>query len=139
MITLRRHQVQLIDEIDRSLASGSRRIVVQAPTGFGKTMVAATLAERAAAAGLRSIFTVPALSLINQTVEKFFAEGIRDLGVIQADHFLTDYARTVQIASVQTLSRRELPPVDIVVIDEVRRWFDVYALSGSVIRGGTSQ
>jgi DNA repair protein RadD len=124
---LRPHQTNLIDEIDHALAAGCRRIVVQAPTGFGKTMVAATLARRATAAGRRSIFTVPALSLIDQTVEKFFAEGIQDLGVIQADHFLTNYARSVQVASVQTLSRREVPRADLAIIDEVHRWFDVYA------------
>jgi hypothetical protein len=46
------------------------------------------------------IFTVPAISLIDQTIEKFGHEGIRDVGVIQADHPLTDYAKPVQTASV---------------------------------------
>ena len=33
---------------------------------------------------------MPALSLIDQTVEAFWAEGIRDVGVIQANHPLTN-------------------------------------------------
>jgi superfamily II DNA or RNA helicase len=69
---------------------------------------------------------VPALSLIDQTVEKFFAEGIRDIGVIQANHDLTNWSRPVQIASVQTLMRRQMPPTDMVILDEVHRWFDAY-------------
>jgi DNA repair protein RadD len=73
------------------------------------------------------IFTVPALSLIDQTVEKFFAEGVRDVGVIQANHLATNYARQIQICSVQTLQRRQIPQADIVIIDEVHRWFDFYA------------
>jgi DNA repair protein RadD len=127
---LRPHQVQLIDEIDRALAADCRRIMVQAPTGFGKTMVASTIARRAA--GRRLIFTVPALSLIDQTAEKFYAEGVREFGVIQANHRLTNYARPVQIASVQSLWRREMPATDLVIIDEAHRWFDVY---GEWLRG----
>jgi DNA repair protein RadD len=127
---LRPPQVLLIGEIDRALAAGERRIMVQAPTGFGKTMVASTIAGRTA--GRRLIFTVPALSLTDQTAEKFFAEGVHDFGVIQANHRLTNYARPVQIASVQTLSRRQVPPTDIVIIDEAHRWFDVY---GEWLRG----
>jgi DNA repair protein RadD len=129
---LRPHQVQLVDEIDYALAAGCRRIMVQAPTGFGKTMVASTIAQRGLAAGRRLIFTVPALSLIDQTAEKFFAEGVRDFGVIQANHWLTNYSRPVQIASVQSLWRRAMPVTDLVIIDEAHRWFDVY---GEWLRG----
>ena len=117
---LRPHQVQLIDEIDRALAAGSRRIMVQAPTGFGKTMVASTIAQRGLAAARRLIFTVPALSLIDQTAEKFYAEGVRGFGVIQANHRMTNFARPVQIASVQFRERfgcwpnglEHLPPLE---------------------------
>jgi DNA repair protein RadD len=124
--SLRPHQVNLIGEIDRDLAAGIRHVVVQAATGFGKTIVAATLAKRNLDERRRTLFIVPALSLIDQTVEKFYAEGIRDIGVIQANHDLTNWSRPVQIASVQTLMRRQMPPADMVIIDEVHRWYDAY-------------
>jgi DNA repair protein RadD len=125
--SLRPHQSDLLTEIDRALADGSRHIVVQAPTGFGKTIVGATLAKRNLDEGRRTLFTVPALELVNQTVERFAAEGIRDIGVIQADHELTDWTRPIQIASVQTLMRRrQMPMADMVIIDEVHRWFNAY-------------
>jgi DNA repair protein RadD len=130
---LRPHQTHLLAEIDRALADDDRHLVVQAPTGFGKTIVGATLAKRIRDDRRRILFTVPALSLIEQTVEKFFAEGVRDVGVIQANHDMTDWSRPVQIASVQTLMRRQMPPADMVIIDEVHRWFDAYEgwLTGS--------
>jgi superfamily II DNA or RNA helicase len=121
------HQINLISEIDCALAAGIRHVVAQAPTGFGKTIVAATLAKRNLDERRRSLFIVPALSLIDQTVGKFYAEGIRDIGVIQANHDLTNWSRPVQIASVQTLMRRrQMPPADMAILDEVHRWYDAY-------------
>jgi DNA repair protein RadD len=124
---LRPHQVDLISNIRAALRSGCRRLVAQAPTGFGKTIVGATMARGVLDRGNRVIFTVPALSLIDQTIEKFRAEGINDIGVIQADHPLTNQMMPVQIASVQTLMRRKMPATDLIVIDEVHRWYSAYA------------
>jgi superfamily II DNA or RNA helicase len=126
MRQLRPQQERLLSTIDLALEDGCRRIMVQAPTGFGKTIVASTVARRIRDARKRAIFTVPALSLIDQTVEKFFTEGIRDVGVIQASHRMTNYSRPIQIASVQTLQRREIPRADLVMIDEAHRWFEFY-------------
>jgi DNA repair protein RadD len=124
---LRPHQVHLLEEIDRAISAGHSHLVAQAPTGFGKTIVGATLARRNLEQGRRTLFTVPALELIDQTVEKFYAEGIRDVGVIQANHDLTNWSRPVQVASVQTLMRRrQMPLADTVIIDEVHKKFDIY-------------
>lgn len=120
-------QVELLDKIDQAIADGCRRIMVQAPTGFGKTVVAATIANKILNAGQRAIFTVPALSLIDQTVDKFYSQGVYDVGVIQANHYHTNYARRIQVASVQTLRRRMIPPADFVMMDEAHRWFNFYA------------
>lgn len=125
--TLRPHQIALLDETERAISAGYRRIMAQAPTGFGKTILASTIAGNILDAGKRMIFVVPALSLIDQTVEKFYREGIYDVGVIQADHVLTNYARPIQIASVQTLQRRIIPRADRVVIDEAHKWFAFYS------------
>jgi DNA repair protein RadD len=124
--TLWPHQTSLIGKIDRSLEDGVRHVAAQMATGAGKTIVAATLAKRNLQERRRTLFIVPALSLVDQSVEKFFAEGIRDIGVIQANHDLTNWSRPVQIASVQTLMRRQMPPADLVIIDEVHRWYDAY-------------
>jgi superfamily II DNA or RNA helicase len=68
-----------------------------------KTLTAAHLIRGALEKGKRPIFICPAINLVNQTLEAFEGEGIRDLGVMQAQHERTDYEARVQIASVQTL------------------------------------
>jgi superfamily II DNA or RNA helicase len=126
---LRPHQVKALDLIRSSLVDGSYRPLLQLATGGGKTRLAAEIVERARAKGNRVVFVVPALSLINQTVQSFLGEGIpaHEIGVIQANHPLTDARRPIQVASVQTLERRPLPQSDVVIIDEAHRWFRLYA------------
>lgn len=116
--SLRPHQTRLIEGVTASRRAGNRRIMAQLPTGGGKTITAATLAERALSKGKRVAFTVPRLSLVEQTLERWWAEGLTDIGVIQGRHTLTALHRPLQIASVQTLARREVEPFDLVIVDE---------------------
>lgn len=115
---LRPHQERAITLVRSSLAKGNRRVVVQGPTGFGKTLVAAKIIEGALAKSNRVIFTAPAVSLIDQTVGAFEAEGISGIGVLQASHPRTNPLARVQVASVQTLSRRDIPTAALVIVDE---------------------
>lgn len=126
MRALRPHQSSAIALLRQSLGKGHRRPMLQAPTGFGKTLLGAAIVDGALRKGNTVCFCVPALSLVDQTVEAFWAEGIRDVGVIQGAHEMTAAFRPVQVASVQTLMRRELPTADVVVIDEAHRWFEFY-------------
>lgn len=123
MKTLRPHQTASIDGLRQSLARGFKRPMLQAPTGAGKTLTAAAIIKSARDKGKRVLFTVPAISLVDQTVREFYAEGIREIGVIQADHPMTDPTKPVQVASVQTLQRRHVPPADLVIVDEAHRNF----------------
>ena len=109
-----------------SLASGRRRPMLQAPTGFGKTLLAAAIVDGARRKGNRVLFVVPALSLVDQTVQAFYDEGLTDVGVIQGYHHMTDWSQPIQIASVQTLMRRKLPEASVAIIDEAHRWFSFY-------------
>jgi superfamily II DNA or RNA helicase len=121
---LRPHQETAIALLRRAIGEGKKRIVVQMPTGAGKTRTAAEIVTGALGKGNKVCFTVPAISLIDQTVEAFESEGIFDLGVIQASHPRTHYGMPVQVASVQTLARRSCPPVDVIVVDECHLRFD---------------
>ncbi len=127
MKPLRPHQERAMAMLKSSVARGCRRVMVQAPTGFGKTVLAAAIVRGALAKGNRVLFIVPALSLVDQTVDAFWTEGLRDVGVIQGNHELTDGLRPVQVASVQTLMRRRMPDTDVVVIDEAHQWFRAFA------------
>jgi DNA repair protein RadD len=115
---LRPHQERALKALRASLASGKRRPMLQAPTGFGKTLTAAHIIRRALDRRKRVAFAVPALSLIDQTVAAFEAEGIHCVGVMQGIHPRTDREQPVQVCSVQTVARRKRPEVDLVLVDE---------------------
>lgn len=123
------HQQQAIDGLRASLMAGKTRPLLQAPTGFGKTVVAAHIVEGIHKRGKRVCFCVPSLGLIDQTFDRFIENGISpaDMGVIQGDHHWRRPAAPIQIATAQTLSRRELPEVDFVVVDECHIRFKVYS------------
>ena len=91
------HQQRAIDMVRASLSGGKRRPMLQAPTGFGKTLTAAWIIQMALDKRKRVAFTVPALSLIDQTVDAFEAEGIHAVGVMQGIHPRTDREQPVQV------------------------------------------
>ena len=123
---LRDYQIQALNELRSCMKAGKKRIVMQLPTGAGKTVMAAQIVNMARAKQKRVIFCVPAISLVDQTVERFAEHGIRDVGVMQAFHELTDWSQPVQVVSIQTLMRRKIPPADIVLIDEAHVMFNFY-------------
>lgn len=124
---LRTDQEQALENMRIAFRQGHRQIVMQAPTGYGKTLLSAGLTDSALRKNKRVLFTVPNISLIDQTLEMFNKQGISEVGVMQADHALTDWSQPVQIASVQTLMRREkCPQADIVLLDEIHKWFKYF-------------
>lgn len=124
---LRPHQQAAIDGLRSEFGKGHRRVVLQAPTGFGKSLTAAKIIESALAKGRKVLFTVPRLSLVGQAIEEFEREGVRHIGVIQSSHPRTDPDAPVQVATVQTLSRRlkHVKPHDLVIVDECHETYDV--------------
>jgi DNA repair protein RadD len=120
MRELRQHQSDALSLLRQSLGKGNRKVMVQAPTGFGKTVLASHIVSGALAKGNRVCFVVPALSLIDQTVQSLYEDGIRNVGVIQADHPMTNPSMPVQVASIQTIARRNYNRMkfNIVVVDE---------------------
>lgn len=124
MRALRPRQEKAIADVRDAIREGHRRIVLQAPTGFGKTLTSAHIIAAALRKGSRPLFTCPAISLVDQTLAAFEREGIHDIGVIQAQHARTNHNATVQIASVQTLIKRAAPQVGFALIDEVHEQFD---------------
>ncbi|PWT76498.1 MAG: hypothetical protein C5B60_04115 [Chloroflexi bacterium] len=77
------------------------------------------------------LITVPAISLVDQTMEALAAQNVFDVGIIQAQHRMTDLSKPVQIGSVQTLQNRwhegKMPEADIVLVDEVHRMFNLFS------------
>jgi superfamily II DNA or RNA helicase len=126
MHQLRDYQEGAISALRDALRHGKRRPVLQMPTGAGKTATAAAIINMAIKRGHRVIFVVPAISLVNQTVESFERDGMLDIGVMQAYHERTDNTARVQVASIQTLMRRKIPDVGLVIVDECHVLFKFY-------------
>jgi len=118
-----------------ALREGFNRPLLQAPTGFGKTVLAANIIDTAIRHDKRAMFVVPSKVLVDQAAQSFYDQGITDIGIIQADHPLTNYSMPVQVASVSTLIRRrqrDLPHSHIVLVDEAHNQFEgLYKLMDS--------
>lgn len=118
MIQLRDYQSVLTDKARERLRARVRRLLLVAPTGAGKTVIAAFIQGRAAERGLRTWFVVHRIEIILRTAETFRDVGI-DFGIV-ADGFELEPDKPVQICSVDTLVNRLhlLPPPNGIVFDE---------------------
>lgn len=118
-LTLRPHQTDGIDQLRAHLRQGLRRLVLEIPTGGGKTECAIAMIHAAIEKGGRVVFAVNRTQLLDQTVRRFEAAGLSP-GVIQSTNTRNTHRR-VLVASVQTLARRweEMPSdITLLVIDE---------------------
>lgn len=124
--TLRKYQATAVDMVFDSWARGHNRPVLVMPTGSGKTTTAATIIERFINEGKKVLFIAHRRELIEQAYTRLAIHGI-DSGLILPSHHPNGHKSI--IASVQTLVRREVPNVDLIVIDECH-----HSLSKSFLR-----
>ena len=116
--TLFPHQVKGLSLLRQSYLAGNRRIGLQSPTGSGKSVTMATITREAVIKGNTVLTTVPFTTLVDQMVAMYWSEGIRQVGVMQGKHPLTNGLMPVQVATLQTLARREIEQPSIVLVDE---------------------
>lgn len=117
-IELRGYQADAVERLREGIRQGCRRQILVAPTGAGKTEMAMKIIAESQKKGATTWFIVDRVNLIDQTSERFGRYGI-DHGIIQADHWLSDLRKPVQIASAQTLARRKIDWLpNLIVVDE---------------------
>lgn len=116
LVILRPYQLQMLAEAREHMRRGARRVLLVAPTGSGKRIMAVHAISTATARGKRSTFVVHRKELLNQSCASLDEIGLRH-GLIQAGSCPYP-GRLVQVASVQTLARRTVEPFDFLFIDE---------------------
>ena len=122
---LRKYQEFAIQNVKEQFARGCKKVLLVAPTGSGKTVIASRMIEKAEQKNKSSLFVAHRRELVKQCSTKLHQFGI-NAGVIMAGitgvwHYDT------QIASIQTfISRKDdddfyKPKADLLIIDEAHR------------------
>lgn len=133
-------QFDLLEEVAALFAAGHRRVLLQCPTGGGKTVMALSALLSARRLGLLAMFLVHRKELLRQTSLRFTSSQL-DHSFVAAE-FPFDPEAGLLLAGVQTLIRRldlVLPPV-LIIVDEchhavsntyaeiLERWPDAFIL-----------
>ena len=125
MIELRPYQIDVVDKVEQALGTAARPLLV-APTGSGKTVIAAEIIRREVAKYRTVMFLAHRREIITQTSAKLTANGVRH-GIVMAG-MEPRPMELVQVASIDTLHVRgvrskamALPPADLLIFDEAHR------------------
>jgi DNA repair protein RadD len=121
-VSLRPYQTNIAAEFERHVERGDRSILLVAPTGSGKTVIASAIV---ASTTRRVLVVAHRREIVNQTSDKLTARGVAH-GIIQAgDEKKLRPTAAVQVASIQTLHARAIrsstmlmPLADLLIIDE---------------------
>jgi superfamily II DNA or RNA helicase len=117
---LRDYQLAALASVREEILRGKRSVLLVAPTGSGKTTIAAAMIESATRKGNGVLFIAHRKELIDQCSARLDQHGVNH-GVVMADHRRWLPWLPVQVASIQTLLKRRdkyRPKAQIVVIDE---------------------
>jgi DNA repair protein RadD len=103
-VALRGYQTEDLERVRARLRAGARRVLLQQPTGAGKTVLAAEMLGGAAKRDIKSWFVVHRRELLDQTSVKFTEAGIPH-GFMASGYPVNGFA-PVQLCAIDTLARR---------------------------------
>lgn len=117
-IELYDYQKELINNV-RKVWKSHNRIMIQLATAGGKTFCIASMIDSMAKNGMRCVFLVPRITLIQQAINEFveFGIDIRRISKIHCD-YKTDYSCKIIVASTASFIRKEFMPFDLLIHDE---------------------
>lgn len=123
---LDRFQVEAIGHIDAGAS-----VVVAAPTGSGKTVIAEHAIDRAVAAGRRAFYTAPIKALSNQKFTDLVQRiGRSRVGLLTGDNTINGdgdvVVMTTEVLRNMLYEGRDLSSLDVVVLDEVHYLEDTF-------------
>ncbi|MDR0472377.1 MAG: DEAD/DEAH box helicase, partial [Treponema sp.] len=119
MVQLRPYQIEGIRQIFEAWdpeRKNLKNILFQMATGTGKTTIFSEIVRRATLKNKKVLIIVHRLELVEQIADRLSQFQV-NAGIISAKQkYNPDY--DIQVATIQTLSRRAYPLADIVIIDE---------------------
>lgn len=120
MIELWNHQKKSVFEVFEHWREGKKSVLLQSVTGSGKTVMFNHITKLCVDKGYRVLIIADRKELIMQAWQKLWSAYGIHAGIVMAGH-APAYQIPVQIASIQTLNRRNFPPnIDLVILDECR-------------------
>lgn len=130
-IDLRPYQTDLLGKVSAAMREGSRRNLLVAPTGAGKTRIAAYIADTSVQRGVAPVwFLVHRRELLTQTAKAFADLGI-NVGLV-ARGLPMQPAKPVQVVLIGSLRKRShlLPTPRLLIPDEAhhavaKSWSDI--------------
>lgn len=121
MAELRDYQSRAITALRGWVSAGRRRPLLVAPTGSGKSIILTEVTKLALQMGGSVLIVVHLRELVSQTYRHLQSLGVERIGVMRGDDGRVDPWAKVQIASIQTLARRDRPKATVVILDEAHR------------------
>lgn len=112
---LRNYQEEAVDAIREAFGRGVKRLLFQGPTGMGKTVIFSYVAQSARLKQNNVMTLVHRRELLNQASGSFENFGIPHEYIAAGKPHVNS---EVYIASKDTLIRRKIPDIDLLVIDE---------------------
>lgn len=125
---LRSYQQEAITNIKKSFEN-HQKVLLESPTGSGKTIIAKFFIEYLIEKGFNILFTANRRSLIDQTADKF-DNMIDYISIIMSTDKRYNNQKKIQIGTLQSLQKRskEIKP-DFIIFDEVH-----YGYKGTMIK-----
>ena len=114
------HQAEDVKKLRQSFVAGNNRVIFQAPTGYGKTLIMSHIAAKAHAKGGVVLFVCDKKKLLKQAQDTFKWTGA-ELGILSGS-LTTDNLDHCDIicATIQTVTRRDfdLSRISLIMVDE---------------------
>ena len=112
---LRPYQIRGDEEAREHIRQGRKRILTVAATGSGKGFWLADLVRRSVGYGRKVIYVVNRKTIVLDMSKRLSSLGVEH-GIIMSGHKQT--VAPVQVASIDSLHRRDTIPADILIFDE---------------------
>jgi superfamily II DNA or RNA helicase len=121
-LELRRYQASSENRVFREWEKGSKNILMQLPTGGGKTSIFSSIAQKFLSKNLRVLIVAHKEELVLQNAKSLEKWCNYSCGLIKAG-YKPDYNLNLQSASIQSLINRWdlIGNFDLIIIDEAHR------------------